>query len=113
MLTHEITRTKRASSNPIQSDKSSSRKEVLQRHFCRFSGEIGDQYVFKRPKRPKVIWEVVGVELDETKVHWAHGGNTPQYIHLRGVGKDKNGNEIVTTLWTCENKIRLHQKRKQ
>lgn len=102
----------KASNNPTAQVVVSERKAILLRHFCRFNGEIGDQFVFKRPKRPTTIWEVIDVEMDETKVHWAHGGQTPQYIHLKGVVKQRNGSEVVTTIWTCENKIRLHQKRK-
>lgn len=81
--------------------------ELFEKHFNRFQGEIGDTYVFKRPKRPKVIWKVIYVETDPTKIKWSSGGKTPNYIQLEA----KVDSQTIH-VWTCENKIRAYKARK-
>lgn len=77
---------------------------IFERHFNRFQGEIGDLYVFKRPKKPKEFWKVVEVETDFQAVTWTKGGEVPNYIKLAQTNP-KPG-EKPMEVWTCENKIR-------
>jgi hypothetical protein len=83
---------------------------LLERRFLRFDGKVGSQVVFKRPKagqgskKNKVIWEVVEICLDPTKVHFREG-RIPDYIRLKGQVPDGNGHLVERTLWTCENQL--------
>jgi hypothetical protein len=61
-------------------------------------------YVFKRPKRPKEIWQVVDVESDFQAVTWTHGGQRPNFIKLVQTNP-KNGQKAAE-VWTCENQIK-------
>lgn len=79
--------------------------ELFDKHFCRFTGGIGTEVVFKRPKRPKEHWEVIEVKNDPFDVTWTSGGTTPNYIKLRQVGCPIN--VTPKECWTCENKLRI------
>jgi hypothetical protein len=82
------------------------KQELLDRHWIRFWGQVGDLVVFKRPKKPKQLWKVVEIATEVEEIHWTNDGWIPNYIKLEGEVKQRDGTTKLITCWTCENKLK-------
>lgn len=97
----------------IEATTGETRQQCFMRHYNRCVYKVGDNVVFKRPKRNKLRGVVDHIETDISKMFWSDGGKQPRYIRVAMEYIDRETGEIKPThVWVCESKLLMGDMRK-